>query len=152
MTKWLKISQLCYFSAMLWVRANLRPLRPTNMGGPQEQKWPQICSNSKHKKVLIVWWWWWVGPDNRVTEIPGNGPSFILDNPWSMRIDNACTSNNSVNYVIICRFNGSCQGRVGITLTKTDYFAKKNHGPFFFAINWAQFDLKLVQIRQIWIW
>ena len=24
------------------------------MGGPQEQKWPRICSNSKHKKVLIV--------------------------------------------------------------------------------------------------
>ena len=46
------------------------------MGGPQEQKWPQICSNSKHKKVLIVRWWWWVGPDNRVTENPGNGPSF----------------------------------------------------------------------------
>ena len=32
-TQWLKISQLCYISAMRWVRANPRPLRPTNMGG-----------------------------------------------------------------------------------------------------------------------
>ena len=37
---------------MLLVRANPRPLRPTNMGGPLKAKWPQICSNSKHKKVL----------------------------------------------------------------------------------------------------
>ena len=39
---------------MLRGRANPRPLDPTNMGGPQEEKWPQICSNSKHKKVHIV--------------------------------------------------------------------------------------------------
>ena len=51
------------------------------MGGPQEEKWPRICSNSKHKKVLIVSGGGG-GPNNRVTEIPGNGPSFILDNPW----------------------------------------------------------------------
>ena len=37
---------------MLWLRPNPRPLLPTNMGGPQEEKWPQICSNSKHIKVL----------------------------------------------------------------------------------------------------
>ena len=24
------------------------------MGGPQEAKWPRICSNSKHKKVFTV--------------------------------------------------------------------------------------------------
>ena len=42
---------------------------------------PRICSNSKHKKVLIVWWWWWVGPDKSVTENPGNGPSFGVNNP-----------------------------------------------------------------------
>ena len=40
-----------------------------------------------------------------------------------LRIGNACTSNNYVNYVIICRF----KGRVGITLTKTDYFGKRKH-------------------------
>ena len=77
-TQELKIPQLCYISAMLWVRANPRPLRPINMGGPQEAKWPRIYSNSKHKEVLIVWWWWWVGPHNRVMENPGNGPSFGL--------------------------------------------------------------------------
>ena len=38
---------------MLWVRANPRPLRPTNMGGPQEAKLSQICSNSKNKKVTV---------------------------------------------------------------------------------------------------
>ena len=51
------------------------------MGGPQEQKWPQICSNSKHKKVLIVSGSGGGGPNNRVTEIPGNGPSFGFNYP-----------------------------------------------------------------------
>ena len=37
---------------MLWLRPNPRPLHPTNMGGPQEEKWSWIYSNSKHKKVL----------------------------------------------------------------------------------------------------
>ena len=41
------------------------------MGGPQEEKWPRICSNSKHKKVLIVsGGGGGGGPDNRVTENP----------------------------------------------------------------------------------
>ena len=39
---------------MLWVRANPRPLRHINMGGPQEQKWPRICSNSKHEGERLV--------------------------------------------------------------------------------------------------
>jgi len=38
---------------MLGVRANWRPLCPTNRGHPQEAKLPGIP---------IVWWWWWVGP------------------------------------------------------------------------------------------
>ena len=51
-TQLLKISQPCYISAMLRGRANLRPLYPTNMGGPQEEKWSQICSNSKHSREI----------------------------------------------------------------------------------------------------
>ena len=39
---------------MLWVRANPRPLHHINMGGPQEQKWPRICSNSKHEGERLV--------------------------------------------------------------------------------------------------
>ena len=41
-------------SALLWVRANPWPLDPTNMGGPQEQKWSRICSTSKHSLDIIV--------------------------------------------------------------------------------------------------
>ena len=41
-------SQHCNISAMLWLIQNPRPLFPTAMGGSQEAKWPQNCSNSKH--------------------------------------------------------------------------------------------------------
>ena len=76
-TQWLKISQLCYISAMRQVRANTRPLRPTNMGGPQEAKWPQICSNSKHKKVMCGGGGGW-GPTTEWRKIRETGhPSVI---------------------------------------------------------------------------
>ena len=39
---------------MLWLRPNPRPLHPTNMGGPQEEKWSRICFNSKHKGESLV--------------------------------------------------------------------------------------------------
>ena len=70
-------------SAMLWLRANLRPLRPTNMGGPQEKKWPQICSNSMHKKVLSVGGGGW-GPTAEWRKIPETGhPSVSSILGWS---------------------------------------------------------------------
>ena len=30
---------------------------PNRHGGPQEQKWPRICSNLKHKKVFMITAW-----------------------------------------------------------------------------------------------
>ena len=71
-TKSLKISQLCCISAVPRDRANLRPLCPTNMGGPQEGKWPQICYNSKHKKVMVCGGGGW-GPTTEWRKIPETG-------------------------------------------------------------------------------
>ena len=71
-TKSLKISQLCCISAVPQDRANLRPLCPTNMGGPQEGKWPQICYNSKHKKVMVCGGGGW-GPTTEWRKIPETG-------------------------------------------------------------------------------
>ena len=48
------MTQCLNILALLWVRANPGPLRPINMGGPQEQKWPRIFSISKHSWVLIL--------------------------------------------------------------------------------------------------
>ena len=42
-------TQLCHISAMLWARANPRPLLPTAMGGSKRKNWSQNCSNVKHK-------------------------------------------------------------------------------------------------------
>ena len=41
------------------------------MGGPREEKWPRICSNSKHIKVFIVSGGGG-GLDNRVAEETGH--------------------------------------------------------------------------------
>ena len=44
-----RVTQSINILAKLGLIPNLKPLHPTEMGGPQELKWPRICSNLKHK-------------------------------------------------------------------------------------------------------
>ena len=76
------LDHFSYISAILWVRANPRPLRPTNMGVPRKQSGLGFALTQSIKKIQCVVV---VGGARQQSDGKSRKRAilYILNNPWS---------------------------------------------------------------------